>query len=174
MLMAGKSRVEDGNDLPAIEKAIEEAKADTDRPTLIEVKTVIGYGDPNKQGKGGHGGTHGSPLGADEAKLTKDFYNWVYEEDFYVPEEVREHFGKVKERGIATYQAWVDQFAKYKEAYPELAAQFERGESGELAEGWDKDLPKYSADDKAVSTRVASGKALNGLTAGVPHARRIS
>ena len=88
--------------------------------------------------------------------------------DFYVPEEVREHFGKVKERGIATYQAWVDQFAKYKEAYPELAAQFERGESGELAEGWDKDLPKYSADDKAVSTRVASGKALNGLTAGVP------
>lgn len=161
-------RVEDGNDLPAIEKAIEEAKADTNRPTLIEVKTVIGYGSPNKQGKGGHGGTHGSPLGADEAKLTKDFYNWVYEEDFYVPEEVREHFGKVKERGISAYQAWVDQFAKYKEAYPELAAQFERGESGELAEGWDKDLPKYSADDKAVSTRVASGKALNGLTAGVP------
>ncbi|WP_127594430.1 transketolase [Paenibacillus lautus] len=161
-------RVEDGNDLPAIEKAIEEAKADTNRPTLIEVKTVIGYGSPNKQGKGGHGGTHGSPLGADEAKLTKEFYNWVYEEDFHVPDEVREHFGKVKERGIAAYQAWVDQFAKYKEAYPELAAQFERGESGELASGWDKDLPKYSADDKAVSTRVASGKALNGLTAGVP------
>lgn len=162
-------RVEDGNDLPAIEKAMEEAKAETGRPTLIEVKTIIGYGSPNKQGKGGHGGTHGSPLGTEEAKLTKEFYKWVYEEDFYVPEEVREHFGKVKERGIAAYQAWVDQFAKYKEAYPELAAQFERGESGKLAEGWDKDLPKYSAEDKAVSTRVASGKALNGLTSGVPH-----
>ncbi|PAK49756.1 transketolase [Paenibacillus sp. 7541] len=161
-------RVEDGNDLPAIEKAIQEAQADASRPTLIEVKTVIGYGSPNKQGKGGHGGTHGSPLGAEEAKLTKEFYKWVYEEDFYVPEEVREHFGKVKDRGIAAYQAWVDQFKKYKEAYPELAAQFERGESGDLAEGWDKDLPKYSPEDSAMSTRVASGKALNGLTAGVP------
>lgn len=162
-------RVEDGNDLPAIEKAISEAQADLNRPTLIEVKTVIGYGSPNKQGKGGHGGTHGSPLGTEEAKLTKEFYKWVYEEDFYVPEEVREHFGQVKERGIASYKAWEEQFAKYKAAYPELAAQFERAVSGELAEGWDKDLPKYSTDDKAVSTRIASGKALNGLVEGVPN-----
>jgi len=86
--------VKDGNDLDALAAAIEEAKADTDRPTLIEVKTVIGYGSPNKQGKGGHGGTHGSPLGTEEAKLTKEFYKWVYEEDFYVPEEVREHSPK--------------------------------------------------------------------------------
>ncbi|WP_054955898.1 transketolase [Paenibacillus dakarensis] len=162
-------RVEDGNDLPAIEKAIAEAQADVNRPTLIEVKTVIGYGSPNKQGKGGHGGTHGSPLGADEAKLTKEFYKWVYEEDFYVPEEVREHFAQVKERGIAAFKAWEEQFEKYKAAYPELAAQFERAVAGELAEGWDKDLPKYSTEDKAVSTRVASGKALNGLVQGVPN-----
>lgn len=162
-------RVEDGNDLPAIEKAIAEAQADLNRPTLIEVKTVIGYGSPNKQGKGGHGGTHGSPLGSEEAKLTKEFYNWVYEEDFYVPEEVREHFGQVKERGIASYKAWEDQFANYKAAYPELAAQFEQAVSGELAEGWDKDLPKYTTEDKAVSTRIASGKALNGLIEGVPN-----
>lgn len=161
-------RVEDGNDLPAIEKAIAEAQGDTNRPTLIEVKTIIGYGSPNKQGKGGHGGTHGSPLGAEEAKLTKEFYKWVYEEDFYVPEEVREHFAQVKERGIAAYKAWEEQFAKYKAAYPQLAAQFEAAVAGKLAEGWDKDLPKYSTEDKAVSTRVASGKALNGLTAGVP------
>lgn len=161
-------RVEDGNDLPAIEKAIAEAQKDINRPTLIEVKTVIGYGSPNKQGKGGHGGTHGSPLGAEEAKLTKEFYKWVYEEDFYVPEEVREHFAQVKNRGIAAYKAWEEQFAKYKAAYPELAAQFETAVAGKLAEGWDKDLPKYSTEDKAVSTRVASGKALNGLTAGVP------
>lgn len=162
-------RVEDGNDLPAIEKAIEEGQADLNRPTLIEVKTVIGYGSPNKQGKGGHGGTHGSPLGTEEAKLTKEFYKWVYEEDFYVPEEVREHFGSVKERGIASYKAWEEQFEKYKAAHPELAAQFERAVSGELAEAWDKDLPKYSTEDKAVSTRIASGKALNGLIEGVPN-----
>lgn len=161
-------RVEDGNDLPAIEKAIAEAQADTERPTLIEVKTVIGYGSPNKQGKGGHGGTHGSPLGADEAKLTKDFYKWVYEEDFYVPEEVRAHFEEVKNRGIEAYKAWEAQFDKYKAAYPELAKQFELAVAGKLAEGWDKDLPKYTAEDKAMSTRIASGKALNGLTKRVP------
>ena len=161
-------RVEDGNDLPAIEKAIKEAQADTNRPTLIEVKTVIGYGSPNKQGKGGHGGTHGSPLGAEEAKLTKEAYKWVYEEDFYVPQEVREHFAKVKEHGIAAYQAWEEQFTKYKNAYPELAAQFENAISEKLPEGWDKDLPKYTTEDKAVSTRVASGSALNGLVGNVP------
>ncbi|MFB5674414.1 transketolase [Paenibacillus terreus] len=161
-------RVEDGNDLPAIEKAISEAQAETVRPTLIEVKTVIGYGSPNKQGKGGHGGTHGSPLGAEEAKLTKDFYKWVYEEDFFVPDEVRAHFAKVKERGIAANKEWDEQFAKYKEAYPELAAQFETAINGKLPEAWDRDLPKYAPEDKAVSTRVASGNALNGLAPNVP------
>ncbi|CAH1203391.1 MULTISPECIES: transketolase [Paenibacillus] len=162
-------RVEDGNDLPAIEKAIQEGQAESIRPTLIEVKTVIGYGSPNKQGKGGHGGTHGSPLGAEEAKLTKEFYKWVYEEDFYVPAEVRDHFAQVKERGIAANKAWDEKFAEYKKAYPELAAQFESAISGELPEGWDRDLPKYAATDKAVSTRVASGNALNGLAPNLPY-----
>jgi transketolase len=160
--------VKDGNDLDALAAAIEEAKADTERPTLIEVKTVIGYGSPNKQGKGGHGGTHGSPLGTEEAKLTKEFYKWVYEEDFYVPEEVREHFAKVKEHGIQANKAWDAAFAKYKAQYPELADQFEKAVAGDLPEGWDADLPKYSAEDKAISTRVASGKALNGLVNRVP------
>ncbi|AKG33692.1 transketolase [Paenibacillus durus] len=161
-------RVEDGNDLPAIGKAIEEAQAVTDKPTLIEVKTVIGYGSPNKQGKGGHGGTHGSPLGAEEAKLTKEFYKWVYEEDFYVPEEVRTLFAEVKEKGVAANKAWEEKFAAYKKAYPELAAQLETVLSGDLPEGWDAKLPLYKTEDKAVSTRVASGNALNGLAAGVP------
>ncbi|MDP4095290.1 transketolase [Paenibacillus sp. P96] len=161
-------RVEDGNDLPAIEKAIAEGQAEALRPTLIEVKTIIGYGSPNKQGKGGHGGTHGSPLGADEAKLTKEFYKWVYEEDFFVPDEVRAHFAQVKEQGIASNKEWDELFAKYKEAHPELAAQFETAVSGKLPEGWDRDLPKYASEDKAVSTRVASGNALNGLAPNVP------
>ncbi|GGG10969.1 transketolase [Paenibacillus albidus] len=161
-------RVEDGNDLPALEQAISKAQADSSKPTLIEVKTVIGYGSPNKQGKGGHGGTHGSPLGADEAKLTKDFYKWVYEENFYVPDEVRARFAEVKEKGIAANKAWDEKFAAYKKAYPELAAQLETALNGELPEGWDAKLPTYTTEDKAVSTRVASGNALNGLAAGVP------
>lgn len=160
--------VEDGNDLAAIEAAIEEAKRDTERPTLIEVKTVIGYGSPNKQGKGGHGGTHGSPLGKDETKLTKEFYKWVYEEDFHVPAEVREHFATVKANGIAAYDAWNESFKQYKAKYPELAAQFETAIANELPAGWDKDLPKYNAGDNALSTRVASGNALNGLVGNVP------
>ena len=131
-------------------------------------KTVIGYGSPNKQGKGGHGGTHGSPLGADEAKLTKEFYKWVYEEDFHVPAEVRDHFAQVKDRGISANKAWDEKFAEYK-AFPELAAQFETAINGDLPEGWDRDLPKYAATDKALSTRVASGNALNGLAHNVPH-----
>ncbi|AWB43844.1 transketolase [Paenibacillus sp. CAA11] len=161
--------VKDGNDLDALAAAIEEAKKDTSRPTLIEVKTVIGYGSPNKQGKGGHGGTHGSPLGAEEAKLTKEFYKWVYEEDFYVPEDVRSHFAKVKESGIAVNKAWDEKFAKYKAEFPELAAQFEQATAGKLPANWDAQLPKYTAEDKALSTRVASGNALNGLAQGVPN-----
>jgi transketolase len=162
-------RVEDGNDLAALENAISQAKQELNKPTLIEVKTVIGYGSPNKQGKGGHGGTHGSPLGADETKLTKEFYGWTSEEAFYVPQEVRAHFQAVKDRGIAANQTWNEQFAAYKAAYPELAKQFEQAVSGELPEGWDKDLPKYTVQDKAVSTRVASGNALNGLAPNVPN-----
>ncbi|WP_314585869.1 transketolase [Paenibacillus terrigena] len=162
-------RVEDGNDLAALEAAIQVAQQELNKPTLIEVKTVIGYGSPNKQGKGGHGGTHGSPLGADETKLTKEFYGWSSEEPFFVSQEVRAHFQEVKDRGIAANKAWNEQFEAYKAAYPELAKQFEQAVNGELPEGWDSDLPKYTTADKALSTRVASGNALNGLAPNVPN-----
>ena len=89
-------RVEDGNDLDALGKAVAEAQADTSKPTLIEVKTVIGYGSPNKGGKGGHAGPHGSPLGAEETKLTKQFYGWRRTSHSIVPDEVRAHFAEVK------------------------------------------------------------------------------
>ncbi|MFC5469243.1 transketolase [Cohnella suwonensis] len=160
-------RVEDGNDLEALAKAIASAQADTSKPTLIEVKTVIGYGSPNKGGKGGHAGPHGSPLGVDEAKLTKGFYEWPHEE-FHVPAEVREHFAAVKQSGEQAYAAWQEKFAKYKSAYPELAAQFEAALAGELPSGWDAELPAYTTEDKPLSTRVASGNALNGLAKNVP------
>jgi transketolase len=161
-------RVEDGNDLDALAKAIAAAQAETSKPTLIEVKTVIGYGSPNKGGKGGHAGPHGSPLGTDEAKLTKEFYGWD-EPDFFVPEEVRAHFAEVKKRGEEANAAWDALLAKYKAAFPELAAQFETAVSRKLPAGWDADLPSYTPEDKPLSTRVASGNALNGLAKNVAH-----
>jgi len=161
-------RVEDGNDLDALSKAVAEAQADLSKPTLIEVKTVIGYGSPNKGGKGGHAGPHGSPLGADETKLTKQAYGWSEELQFHVPDEVRAHFADVKSSGEQANEQWNASFAAYKEAFPELAAQFELAISGALPEGWDADLPAYTTADNAVSTRVASGNALNGLAKNVP------
>ncbi|MBP3965773.1 transketolase [Paenibacillus lignilyticus] len=161
-------RVEDGNDLNALAKAVAAAQADTSKPTLIEVKTTIGYGSPNKGGKGGHLGTHGSPLGADETVLTKQFYGWE-NEAFHVPAEVAAHFAEVKANGEKANAAWDAMYATYKAANPELAAQFETAISGNLPEGWDNDLPAYTPADKALSTRVASGNALNGLAKNVPN-----
>ncbi|WP_028612153.1 transketolase [Paenibacillus harenae] len=162
-------RVEDGNDLTALSKAIADAQADPSKPTLIEVKTVIGYGSPNKGGKGGHAGPHGSPLGAEETKLTKQAYGWNEEHQFHVPDEVRAHFAEVKNSGGQANAAWDASFAAYKKAYPELAAQFEIAISGALPDGWDADLPSYTTEDKPLSTRVASGNALNGLAKNVPN-----
>lgn len=161
-------RVEDGNDLGALAKAIEAAQAESSKPTLIEVKTVIGFGSPNKGGKGGHAGPHGSPLGTDEAILTKSFYEWPHEE-FHVPEEVRSHFAEVKKAGEQANAAWDALFAKYKAAHPELGAQFENVLARELPSNWDADLPVYTPSDKPLSTRVASGNALNGLAKNIPN-----
>ncbi|MCU6710900.1 transketolase [Paenibacillus sp. J5C_2022] len=162
-------RVADGNDLGALSAAVAEAQAVLDKPTLIEVKTVIGYGSPNKGGKGGHAGPHGSPLGEEETKLTKQFYGWSEEHQFHVPDEVRAHFAEVKAKGEQANAQWNAMFASYKEAHPELAAAFEQAIAGELPEGWDADLPAYSTEDKPVSTRVASGNALNALAKNVPN-----
>jgi transketolase len=161
-------RVEDGNDLDALAKAVASAQAESGKPTLIEVKTVIGFGSPNKGGKGGHAGPHGSPLGAEETKLTKEFYGWE-NEPFFVPDQVRSHFAEVKASGEKANAEWNALFASYKEAHADLAAQFETATSGKLPAGWDKDLPVYTTADKPVSTRVASGNALNGLAKNVPN-----
>lgn len=161
-------RVEDGNDLAAIGRALEQAKADASKPTLIEVKTIIGYGSPNKAGKGGAAGPHGSPLGKEEVALTKQAYGWHYEHDFYVPEEVRAHFAQVKQRGEEAERRWRDMFEAYRRQYPELARQFEQAVQGELPEGWDAELPLYTPEDKPMATRAASGRALNAIAAKVP------
>lgn len=158
-------KVEDGNDLSEIAKAIEEAKQDENRPTLIEVKTVIGYGSPNKSGKSD---VHGSPLGADELKLTKEAYKWTFEEDFHIPEEVYAHFRKqVIEQGEKKEQEWNDLFAQYQNQYPELAAQLDQAIKGELPEGWDKDIPVYE-EGKGLASRASSGEALNAIAKNLP------
>ncbi|PYI52971.1 transketolase [Paenibacillus flagellatus] len=160
-------RVEDGNDLAEIERAVRAAQQDP-RPSLIEVKTVIGYGSPNKAGKGGHAGPHGSPLGVEEVALTKKAYEWPEDQHFHVPSEVAAHFAEVKKQGEQAEAAWNDMFAQYEKAYPDLAKQFKTAVAGELPEGWDADLPTYSPADKGIGTRNASGNAINAFASKVP------
>ena len=158
-------RVEDGNNLEEIARALEEARNDLDRPTMIEVRTVIGYGSPNRAGTSG---VHGSPLGADELKLTKEAYKWTFEEDFHVPNEVYENFQNlIVENGVKKEKEWNDLFAQYKNEYPELANQLEKVLKNELPEGWDKDIPVYS-EGKSLASRASSGEALNGIAKNLP------
>ncbi|MBY0120592.1 transketolase [Bacillus sp. S/N-304-OC-R1] len=158
-------KVNDGNDLAEITNAIEEAKQDTSRPTLIEVKTIIGYGSPNKSGKSD---VHGAPLGADELKLTKEAYKWTFEEDFFVPEEVYEHFKQqVAEQGQKKEKEWNDLFTQYKNEYPELATQLEDAINGELKQGWANDIPVYE-EGKKIASRSASSDALNAIAKNLP------
>ncbi|AOH54675.1 transketolase [Peribacillus muralis] len=158
-------RVEDGNDLQEIAKAIEEAKTDDARPTLIEVKTVIGYGSPNRSGKSA---VHGAPLGSDELKLTKEAYKWTFEEDFHVPEEVYSHFKQAcVEAGSKKEEAWNELFKNYKEAHPELAGQLELAIKGELPAEWDQDIPVYE-EGKTLASRASSGEVLNAIAKRMP------
>ncbi|MBT2737428.1 transketolase [Bacillus sp. ISL-7] len=158
-------RVEDGNDTDAIQKALQEAKTELNRPTLIEVKTVIGYGSPNKAGKSA---SHGSPLGKEEIKLTKAAYNWDNEEPFFVPEEVKEHFKQFTLDGQLKENAWNELYASYKKEYAELAKQFEAAIIGELPANWEEALPVFTEGEK-IATRVSSGKTLNAAANVVPH-----
>ncbi|KIQ94474.1 Transketolase [Anoxybacillus thermarum] len=158
-------RVEDGNNIEEIAQAIAEAQKDLERPTLIEVKTTIGYGSPNKAGTAD---VHGAPLGKDEIKLTKEAYNWTFEEDFYVPDEVYAHFEKVvKEAGEKKEAEWNALFAEYEKAYPDLAKQLRMAIDGKLPEGWEKALPIY-AEGKSLATRASSGEVLNAIAKVVP------
>lgn len=158
-------RVEDGNNIEEISNAIAEAQKDLDRPTLIEVKTTIGFGSPNKAGTAD---VHGAPLGKDEIKLTKEAYQWTFEQDFYVPEEVYAHFRQVvKEAGEKKEAEWNELFAAYKKAYPELANQLELAIEGKLPEGWEASLPVYP-EGKSLATRASSGEVLNAIAKAVP------
>lgn len=156
-------RVEDGDSVEDITKAIELAKQNEEKPTIIEIRTIIGYGSPKVAGTNK---AHGTPLGSEEAKATKQVYNWSYEEDFFVPEEVKQHFDELKQQGIVKENQWKELFNSYKQAYPELANELEKAITGEvLIEA--KDILTF-AKDKTVSTRVASGDAINHFVKQVP------
>ncbi|CAM4170353.1 transketolase [Pedobacter westerhofensis] len=157
--------VNDGNDLDALIIAVRNAKAETQRPSLIKVRTQIAYGSPNKVNTAG---SHGSPLGADEIKLVKEFFGFDPEKSFYVPEEVDEFYQAAGKKGTDANEKWNELYAKYKEKFPELAAEYEQAQSGELPENWKDSLPVFAASKDKMATRQASGKVLNAIAASVP------
>ncbi|SDY10165.1 transketolase [Evansella caseinilytica] len=155
--------VKDGADLQSISKAIEEAQAEKNKPTLIEVKTVIGFGAPNA----GTSSVHGAPLGAEGIEAAKKAYGWDYPA-FTVPEEVAARFKEsIQDRGQAAEAAWNQTFAAYVKAYPELAKQFNQAFARELPEGWDSELPIYEVGESQAS-RVSSKDTIQALSKAVP------
>lgn len=156
--------VKDGNDLDAINTAIEQAKANTDQPTLIEIKTIIGFG-AEKQGTSG---VHGAPLGAKGSTFAKKKFGWDYDA-FDIPQEVYDRFNEVvASRGQSEEEAWNQLFADYKAAYPELATQYERAYAGKLPEGWEANIPVYEVDDKAAASRKTSQAAIQEIGKALP------
>jgi transketolase len=157
-------RVEDGNDLAAIEQAIRAAQAETTRPSLISVRTVIGYGSPQQ----GTNKVHGNPLGAENLRKTKEFYGWDPDNMFEVPGQALEHLRAYGERGMATQADWQKAFDAYVSAFPNEGQQLKQALAGELPQGWDADLPTFTPADGELATRQAGGKALEAIKAKVP------
>lgn len=159
-------KVDDANDLAALQSAIESFKACSGKPTIIIVKSIIGYGAPNKQNT--HG-AHGAPLGWDEIALAKESYGFPPEERFYVPEGVREHFeSNVGQRGADAYQAWQATWNDYQSSHPDKAAELDAMFRGELPAAWDSDIPVFEASEKGDATRNSSGKVLNSIAKNIP------
>jgi len=159
-------RVDDANDLAALTAAYQHFIATADRPTLIIVRSHIGYGSPNKQDSKD---AHGEPLGADEVRRAKQFYGWDPDAQFYVPADVPPHFAAgFGRRGSTARAEWERTFAAYRTQHPALASQIECMQRRELPDDWDRALPSFPADAKGMATRDASGKALNAIAAAVP------
>lgn len=157
--------VGDANDLPALEKALEVARKETSRPSLIIVDSHIGYGAPHKQDT--HA-AHGEPLGEEEIRLAKERYGWPAEAKFLVPQEVLDHTRQAIQRGAEVESAWQQKLAAYAQAHPDLAREWELLQSGRLPEGWDREIPTFAADAKGLASRESSGKVLNAIAKNVP------
>ncbi|MHB8529265.1 MAG: transketolase [Caulobacteraceae bacterium] len=159
-------QVDDANDCEAFARAVESFLSTTDRPTLIIVKSVIGYGSPHKQGT--HK-AHSDPLGEEEVKLTKESYGWPRDAQFLVPDGVKERLSaSLAGRGGKLRQAWEETLVKYAEANAGLAEELRLAWRGELPSGWDADIPRFAADAKGMATREASGKTLNAIAPRLP------
>ncbi len=157
--------VADVNDLAEVERAIEAAKADTSRPTMIVTKTHIGFGAPKKVDTSK---AHGEPLGKEEIAGAKKAYGWPSEEPFFVPDEALRHWREATVTGASAHAEWNDRWAAYKAAFPALAAELERRLSGELPAGWDAGIPPFTAENGNVASRAASGVVLNAIAEKVP------
>ncbi|TAM03317.1 MAG: transketolase, partial [Rhodanobacter sp.] len=152
-------KVADGNDVAAIDAALNEAVADTTRPTLILVRTHIGFGSPKQDSFK----AHGSPLGVVDVKATKQKLSWPLEPDFLVPEPALKHFREALQRGARAQADWNERLRGYAKAFPDQARELEQRLRGELPPGWDADIPAFEADPKGMATREASGKIMNAI-----------
>jgi len=157
-------KVNDGNDVNAVDQAIQLAKDDP-RPSLIVCRTHIGYGLPTKQDTAA---AHGSPPGDKELDAAKNALDWPIEPRFYIPEEVLEFFQEAKVQGLESENRWNELFTSYEEKYPDEAAELKRRLAGDLASGWEEKMPKFPADPKGMATRAASGKVINALSSAIP------
>jgi transketolase len=156
-------RVQDGNDLNAIEAAIDAAKAETRRPSFIAVRTVIGYGSP----RAGTSKVHGEAMGPADTAATKKFFGFPEDQSFYVPEDALANWRKAVDRGQAFEREWKELFEKYRASFPEQAAEFERTQKGERRAGWEKAIPSFPAG-KPMATRNAGGQVMNAVADVVP------
>lgn len=156
--------VDDGKDIKDVEQKIVEAQQEHSRPTIIEVKNIIGYGLEEIEGT--HD-AHSDPVGREAIAKAKAFYNWEYTEDFYVPEEVYEDFGSIRNNGDQKQREWEELFAQYKQQYPSLAEELTRVIKGELPDGWDSVLPEFKVGNK-LATRAAASETLNSLAEKIP------
>ena len=158
--------VEDANDCEAFARAVEQFQATRDRPTLILVRSIIGYGSPHKQGTAK---AHSDPLGAEEVRLTKRAYGWPEDAQFLVPDGVRRRFDEtLGVRGRDQHAAWETRLEAYSQAHPDLARELENLLGRTLPNGWDRDIPSFPADEKGMATREASGKTLNAIAPNLP------
>jgi transketolase len=156
--------VADGNDLAAIEAAIDAARAQTARPSLILMRTHIGYGSPEQDSFE----AHGSPLGTDDVRKTKQKLGWPTEPDFLIPNEALAHFRKSVERGAHHEAVWNERMSAYAKKFPDQFQELQCRLRGELPLGWDTDIPAFPADAKGLATREASGKVMNAIAPGLP------
>ncbi len=157
--------VADGNDLEAVDRALRNAQKNRLRPSIILMHTHLGYGSPNKQDAFE---AHGSPLGVEEVKLTKQNLGWPLEPTFYIPDAVLAHFREAVERGKRNETKWERRFSAYEQYFPDLAQELHRVMRAELPDGWDGDIPAFAPDAKGMATRVASGKVMNTIAPKLP------